>query len=286
MPDVFLYSGEPNPNDVRLSDPTMLRGGGANPQTITAIAYAEVVTFGSSTLKLTVAGTGYAEVVGLGTGKLNQNITATGKAQVIGLGSSNVKLSISATGKAQSIGLGTSILNLSIQPSGYAEIIGSGTATLQTPQTIIGSSHSSIIAFGNFEFSLPTEGTRVIGFYYGEEKEKRKKLEAQKIVADDLAQSVQFGDSEFVHGPQTITASAGIAITPWVSDRIRLNQNIGAVSLVSVQKYRTRNSIHHANRLSIRGRGIPVRSNSGMADAQSANPHFEEELSVLISLIE
>ena len=27
MPDIFLYSGEPNPNDVRLSDPTVQRGG-------------------------------------------------------------------------------------------------------------------------------------------------------------------------------------------------------------------------------------------------------------------
>ena len=29
MPDIFLYAGEPNPSDIRLSDPTVLRGGGA-----------------------------------------------------------------------------------------------------------------------------------------------------------------------------------------------------------------------------------------------------------------
>ena len=31
MPDVFLYGGEPAPNDVRLGDPTVLRGGVAPP---------------------------------------------------------------------------------------------------------------------------------------------------------------------------------------------------------------------------------------------------------------
>jgi hypothetical protein len=29
MPDIFLYSGEPNPNDIKLSDPTSLRSGAA-----------------------------------------------------------------------------------------------------------------------------------------------------------------------------------------------------------------------------------------------------------------
>lgn len=30
MPDIFLYSGEPNPNDIRLGDPSALRGGGGS----------------------------------------------------------------------------------------------------------------------------------------------------------------------------------------------------------------------------------------------------------------
>ena len=30
MPDIYLYAGEPNPNDVRLRDPTILVGGGTD----------------------------------------------------------------------------------------------------------------------------------------------------------------------------------------------------------------------------------------------------------------
>ena len=37
MPDVFLYSGEPSPNDVRLSDPTVQRGGGGTAYVLTAL---------------------------------------------------------------------------------------------------------------------------------------------------------------------------------------------------------------------------------------------------------
>ncbi len=37
MPDIFLYASEPDPNDIRLSDPTQLRGG----QVVEATAFAE-----------------------------------------------------------------------------------------------------------------------------------------------------------------------------------------------------------------------------------------------------
>lgn len=66
MPDIFLYAGEPNPNDIRLSDPTVVRGGGAGPTIVEATltsAGSGAATFSSArklTTTLSAAGTGAA----------------------------------------------------------------------------------------------------------------------------------------------------------------------------------------------------------------------------------
>lgn len=71
MPDIFLYAGEPSLNDVRLSDPTVLRSGGgptiietdansSGSATCTGIAAAVWNSLGSSTGLATTAGTAAA----------------------------------------------------------------------------------------------------------------------------------------------------------------------------------------------------------------------------------
>lgn len=53
MPDIYLYAGEPNPNDIRLRDPTILVGGGTD---ATALPNVVAATF---TLQVsTVSGDG------------------------------------------------------------------------------------------------------------------------------------------------------------------------------------------------------------------------------------
>lgn len=48
MPDVFLYAGEPSASDVKLGDPSVLRGGGS-PQTVAVSGRSSVSTFGGVT---------------------------------------------------------------------------------------------------------------------------------------------------------------------------------------------------------------------------------------------
>ena len=111
MPDIFLYSGEPNQNDVRLADPTVLRGGAGSPQTITGTAIAEAIAFGTGSLRLTVAGTGKAQTIGIGSATVStptvQTITGIAFAEVIGFGSSTVSTTAAPPAQASGGSAGT-----------------------------------------------------------------------------------------------------------------------------------------------------------------------------------
>lgn len=65
--DIFLYAGEPKPNDIKLCDPTVLCAGGS-PVTYTYVATGGIVFGGSATIATTHAYTPTGGVVFGGTG--------------------------------------------------------------------------------------------------------------------------------------------------------------------------------------------------------------------------
>jgi len=74
--DAFLYASEPNPNDCRLSDPTVLRGGG--PSYYAILKRRIGGTWQKAKLMLETGGTGHAATMYVRVGGVQRSVDTTG----------------------------------------------------------------------------------------------------------------------------------------------------------------------------------------------------------------
>lgn len=88
MPDIFLSAGEPNPNDIRLSDPTVPRGGST--VTYTYAGTGGLVFAGASALARTIVPSVSGGITFAGTGALSRSITYTASGGVLFAGTSAI----------------------------------------------------------------------------------------------------------------------------------------------------------------------------------------------------
>ena len=250
----YLYNIGTTQGDIRLSDPTVLRGGGGSPQTITANGLSQTVAFGGARLNQNIAATGRAQAVALGAARLNQNISASGVSQPSAFGSARLNQTISASGAAQVIAFGSARLNRTIVASGAVQAVAFGAAQLRATQTITGTGLAQPGAFGSGTITTTTVEHAVGGGGYSHSQVSRlfsRWKKPQTISCRSLNLVSGFGIARLVQnvsGAENTKAAfgfgvakTGLTITATSllqpvkhSTTARMNQRITAVGVASL----------------------------------------------------
>ena len=132
MPDIFLYAGEPNPNDIRLGDPTALRGGGG----ATSYSYTGsggFVLAGAATYAIgkSYPVSGGLLFAGAATVKLGKTYSPSGGVQFGGAGTVTRSFSYGPTGGL--VFAGTALVVVSFSYTATGGLVFGGTADVTGP---------------------------------------------------------------------------------------------------------------------------------------------------------
>jgi hypothetical protein len=141
MPDIFLYAGEPNPNDIRLGDPTVLRGGGG-PVTYSYTGSGGLLLAGAATYALgkSYPVSGGLVFGGVGTVKLGKTYSPSGGLVFAGAANVTRSFTYGPTGGLVFSGTAPVVVTFVYLPTGGMVFGGSATTTGPEAPVVVGGS--------------------------------------------------------------------------------------------------------------------------------------------------